>query len=67
MMITVSDLVNLFLEKTLQKIEIYNLETGLIIFGGTIDELPDEFGKLEVISIDNLSDNATLVITVDRK
>lgn len=60
---TVYDLTFLFTEDY-QRIAIYDLESGKIVYNGTIDEMDYEYRTLEVCSLDCIENN-TLTINVE--
>lgn len=64
-MITVEDLLNMFIEVNFQHVILYGYESEENIFDGYLSDMPSEYRELEVETIDNLTNNKTLVINVD--
>ena len=53
---TITEMMDLCTDASLCKVEIYNVEKGKEIWSGNGDEIPDEFGELEVETFDVPSD-----------
>ena len=53
---TVYDLIDLFVEDY-QKVAIYDLSIGEIVYKGTIDDMDYEYKVLEIMSIDCIENN----------
>lgn len=49
---TIEELMNLCIEPSLCKVEIYSIDQNRAIWSGFADDIPDEYGELEVESFD---------------
>lgn len=49
---TIEELMNLCIEPSLCKVEIYSVDQNDTVWSGMADEIPDEYGELEVESFD---------------
>ena len=57
-MITVRDLIDLFVDDSWQELEIYDINKGEVVFKGTTeDDGYEKFEDYEVCSIDNINKN----------
>ena len=63
-MITVEDLLNMFIEVNFQHVILYGYESEENIFDGYLSDMPSEYHELEIETIDNLTNNI-LIINVD--
>lgn len=63
-MITVEDLLNMFIEANFQHVILYGYESEENIFDGYLSDMPSEYRELEIETIDNLTNNI-LIINVD--
>ena len=53
--ITIDDIIYLFVDASFQKIDVYDLDAGEVIFSGYADEIDDEIADMEISSIDGVT------------
>lgn len=63
---TVYEFMNMFVDKDFQKVEIYNLATGEVVFRGSYRDITGEYDDAELWSVDNIwSKSDTITLNVD--
>lgn len=62
---TIMDIMNMFTERDLQNIYIYDLDTDETLFDGLYWDMPFYLKHYSISSIDNLNDSDILTINVD--
>lgn len=65
-MFTVYDIINMFLDPELQEFSLWSNEKEKVIFKGYLEDLPEDLEKVEVTSIDNITENM-LVLNIDEE
>lgn len=58
-MLTVFELITMFIEEDTQEFEIYDIDKGRTVWNGFLSDLPNKFADKTVVSIDNLGTNGT--------
>lgn len=61
---TISELMEMFIEPYEQHITLFDVEKGNVFYSGTYEELPEEYQYLEIASIDNLYETSVLALNV---
>lgn len=66
-MFTVSDIINLFVEENILKVDIYDTEKDEVVFSGLACDLPENLASCTIDSIDNpeKDDKITFNVTVE--
>lgn len=64
---TIKELLEMFVSKTVQGFNIWNDSTEEVVFTGYLYELPDKYKCAEVTSIDNLTESGILTINIVSK
>ena len=61
---TVSELMEMFTEPSIQKVSVYDLATEDDIFSGTLDEMPENIQDLRIESIDCIEADGVFRVNV---